>query len=277
MDKIVEQFLKFGLFPTCLLIIIFLIVQEPERAEKLKSIITRPFFKLFKWFSKTHIESKISSNVNEFLNSSIFSELSQADKYKIKVKWVEKPTDPILSENGVLILRLKEEDDQTKNILTAVHTSLPHVLCPLLRKNINSTCNNSIDLVVLKKLSEKLGNHGRVAFKKYFLDPQTEVDTKINDLIIKLQLLDNNGFLMPIFLNELDNLSQILFNNYDSNDYSEAVLSFLEYLLSIVNREVGSEIQLEYLITPFKVSTILLAKAQRADTQGLKPYLRRLK
>lgn len=277
MDKIVEQFLKYGLVPTCLLIVIFLVVQDPERAVKLKAIFTRPFFRLFKWFSKSHIEAKVASNANEFISSNIFSQLSSTDKYSIKVKWVEKPTDPILSESGTLILRLKEEDDQTRNILAAVHSALPHVLCPLIRNNINSTCKNSIDLTVLKKLSDKLGTHGKVSFKRYFLDPQTELDEKISELIIKLQKLDENGFLIPIFLNELDNLSHGLYVNNDISDYSEQVLSFLEYLLTIIDRSVGAEIQLEYLIPPFKVSTILLAKAQRADTQGLKPYLRRLK
>lgn len=277
MDKIVEQFLKYGLLPACLLIILFLIVQDPDRAVKIKALLTRPFFILFRWFSKSHIESKVASNVNEFLSSSIFSQLTTTDKYKVKVKWVETPTDPILSENGTLILRLKEEDDQTRNILSAVHTALPHVLCPLIRKNINSTCTSSIDLTILKKLSDKLGTHGKVSFKKYFLDPQTEVDVQISSLILKLQRLDENGFLVPIFLNELDILSHFLYSNNDFSDYSEQVLSFLEYLLTIVDRERGSEIQLEYLIPPFKVSTILLAKAHRADTQGLKPYLKRLK
>ncbi len=132
-------------------------------------------------------------------------------------------------------------------------------------------------MVVLKKLSEKLGNHGRMTFKRYFLDPQTEVDIKINELIIKLQNLDRHGFLMPIFLNELESLSEALFANNDNQDYSDQVMSFLEYLLTIINRERGTEIQLLYLVPPFKVSTILLAKAHRADKEGLKPYLRRLK
>ena len=156
MDKIVELFLKYGLIPTCLLIVIFLIVQEPDRAIKLKALVTKPFFRLFRWFSKSYIESKVASNANEFLSSNIFSQLSNADRYAIKVKWVEKATDPILSENGTLILRLKEEDDQTRNILSAVHSALPHVLCPLIRKNINPTCISSIDLTILKKLSDKL-------------------------------------------------------------------------------------------------------------------------
>lgn len=195
----------------------------------------------------------------------------------MKVKWVKEVTDPILSQNGSLILRMKEEDDQTKNILSAVYTALPHVVCPLIRKNINKTCEKSIDLAILKKLSFKLGKHGKLTFKKYFLDPETELDSKINDLIIKLQSLDDHGFLLPIFINELELLSEGLFADNDFTDYSEQTLIFLEYLLKIINREVGQEIELEYLNSPFKVSTILLAKAHRADTQGLKPYLRRLK
>ena len=277
MDAIIKEILKFGLVPTFLLVILYLIIQEPERANKLKAIITQPFIKLFKWFSKEHIASKVSSQANEFLNSSIFSQLTHAERYNVKVKWVKEVNDSILSENGTLILRMKEEDDQTRNILAAVHTALPHVLCPLIRKNINKTCEKSIDLAVLKKLSNKLGKHGKLTFKKYFLDPETEIDSQINALIIKLQSLDDHGFLLPIFINELELLSEGLFADNDITDYSEQTLQFLEYLLKIVNREVGQEIELEYLISPFKVSTILLAKAHRADTQGLKPYLRRLK
>ncbi len=51
MDKIVELFLKFGLIPACLLIALFLIVQDPDRAVKLRVVIIEPFYKLFKWFS----------------------------------------------------------------------------------------------------------------------------------------------------------------------------------------------------------------------------------
>lgn len=277
MDAIIKEILKFGLVPTFLLVILYLIIQEPERANKLKAIITQPFFRLFRWFSKEHISSKVSSQANEFFNSSIFSQLTHAERYNLRVKWVKEVNDPILSENGTLILRMKEEDDQTRNILAAVHTALPYVVCPLIRKNINKTCEKSIDLAILKKLSSKLGKHGKLTFKKYFLDPETEIDSKINELIIKLQSLDDHGFLLPIFINELELLSEGLFADNDSTDYSEQTLLFLEYLLKIVNREVGQEIELEYLNSPFKVSTILLAKAHRADTQGLKPYLRRLK
>lgn len=277
MDEIVKEVLKFGLIPTFLLVLLYLVIKEPDRAVKLRALITQPFFILFKWFSKSHIASKVSSQANEFLNSSVFSQLTHAERYDVKVKWVKEVSDPILSKNGTLILRMKEEDDQTKNILSAVHTALPHILCPLIRQNINRTCSKSIDLTVLKKLSSKLGKHGKLTFKRYFLDPETEVDSQINEMIYKLQTLDNHGLFIPIFINELELLSEGLFADSDTTDYSEQTLQFLDYLLKIVNREVGQEIELEYLVSPFKVSTILLAKAHRADTEGLKPYLRRLK
>lgn len=276
MDTLIIEILKFGLVPTFLLIVIFLIIQEPNRATKLKALITEPLFRLFRWFSKEHVSSKVSSQANEFLNSTIFSQLTNAERYNVKVKWVKEVDDPHLSENGTLIIRMKEEADQTKNILTAVNVALPHVLCPLIRKNINNTFEKSIDLTVLKKLANKLGKHGKATFKRYFLDPETEIDSQISNLIVKLQSLDEHGFFIPIFINELELLSEGLYADNDYNDYSEQILQFLEYLLKIVNREIGQEIELEYYNPPFKVSTIMLAKAQRADTQGLKPYLKRL-
>jgi hypothetical protein len=89
---------------------------------------------------------------------------------------------------------MKEENDQTKNILSAVHTALPHIICPLIRKNLNQTFEKSIDLAILKKLSNKLGRHGKIIFKKYFLDPETDLNSKIRDLLQKLQQLDEYGF-----------------------------------------------------------------------------------
>ena len=276
MDDLIKEILKFGLLPTFLLIILFLIIQEPERATKIKAFITEPLFRLFKWFSREHISAKISSQANEFLKSTIFSQLSNSERYSLKIKWVKEANDPYFSENGSLILRMKEDVDQTKNILSAVNVALPHVLCPLIRKNISNTFEKSIDLAVLKKLSAKLGRHGKLTFKRYFLDPESDIDSQISNLIVKLELLDTHGFFVPIFLNELELLGEGLYADNDYTDYSEQILQFLEYLLSIINREVGQDISLEYYNPPFKVSTIMLAKASRADTQGLRPYLKRL-
>ena len=87
MSELVKEILKIGLIPALLLVVIYLIVQDPDRAVKLKAIITQPFFKAWKWFSKEHISSKVSSSVNEYFKRDLYSSLVNSDKYNFKVKW----------------------------------------------------------------------------------------------------------------------------------------------------------------------------------------------
>ena len=277
MDSLIKEILKFGLVPTFLLIVLFLIIQDPDRIIKLKAITTQPFFRLFKWFTKEHISSKVSSQVNEFFKQNLYSLLTNNERYYFKIKWVSNAKDPLFKENGSIILRLKEDSDQTKNIFTAVQAALPHTICPFIRKNINQTCVKSIDLTILQKLAYKLGKHGKAIFKRYYLDPETDEDKEIGVLLNKLFKLDKHGFFAPIFLNELELIGEGIYAENDLNDYTYETIDFIKYLLNIVDRERGAEIELNYFKKPFSLGTILLAKAQRADTQGLRPYLKRLR
>ena len=277
MEEIIKEILKFGFVPAFLLIVVILLIQDPDRAIKIKALITEPLFKLMKWFSKEYIASSVTSNVNEFFKRNIFNCLVDNEKYKFQVKWVSQTDDPVLSQNGTLILRLKEENDQTRNIISAVQVALPHVICPLIRNNISQSSVKAIDLTILQKLATKLGRHGMSTFRKYFLDPETNQNKEIGELVRKLLILDKHGFFVPIFLNELELVEEGIFAENDLTDYTEQTYDFLNYLLSIVNREIGCEIELTYLKFPYNIGTILLAKQQKADKQGLRPYLKRLR
>ncbi len=277
MEELIKEILKLGLVPAFLLIVVILLIQDPDRGTKIKALITEPFFKLIKWFSKEYIASKVTDNVNEFFKRNIYNCLVDNEKYKFQVKWVSQTDDPVLSKNGTLILRLKEENDQTRNIISAVHVALPHVICPLIRNNISQLSVKAIDLTILQKLATKLGRHGVSTFKKYFLDPETNQNKEIGELVRLLLKLDNHGFFVPIFLNELELVEEGIYAENDPTDYTEQTYEFLNYLLSIVNREIGSEIELTYLKYPYNIGTILLAKHQIADKQGLRPYLKRLR
>ena len=277
MDEVVKEILKIGLLPTLLLVIVFLIVQDSTRADKLKSLITKPFFRLFKWFSKSYISSEINASLNGFFNKNIYSYLIQNPNTKFKVKWVRKSKDPIFKNNGTLILRIRNEEDQTRNILSASKVALPHVICPLIRSNIDAHISSAIDLTIMKNLASKLGRHGKAIFKRHFLDPETIAEAQITDVLPKLIELDKHGIFTSIFLNELELVGDELYSESDYNNYSKETLKFIKYLLDIVNREKGSEIELNYISGPFKVGTILLAKSSRANSQGLRPYLRRLR
>tara|TARA_R110001592_G_scaffold43005_1_gene139520 strand:+ start:38087 stop:39922 length:1836 start_codon:yes stop_codon:yes gene_type:complete len=277
MNKLVEEILKFGLVPAILVVFIFLIVQDPDRAEKLKAVITKPFFDLFRWFSKTRISSEVNSSLNTYFKSSVFNQLIHDPDTQFKVKWVKNSKDPYFKENGSLILRLKEDKDQTKNVINAAKIAIPHVVCPLIRSHLDQNIRSAVDLTILQKLSERLGRHGKAVFKRYFLDPEVENDPTLSDVLSKLVELDKHGVYTPIFLNELELVGEELYANSDYNNYSKEVLDFTQYLLNIVKRNTGDEIELNYIRSPFKLGTILLAKTNKAQTQGVRPYLRRLR
>lgn len=277
MDEVLKALLKYGLLPVLMAVVIFLLVQDPDRAQKLKTLILMPFFRLKKWFSKSYIEAEVAANVNQFLGKNIFPYSLSSEKHKIKINWITNSNDSVFKKNGKLILRLKEDDDQTKNILNATQAAIPNIVCPLIRSNIDYSTEKSIDLTLLKSLSEKLGRHGQFVFTKYFLKPETKEDATIGKKIEKLVELDTHGFFVPILLNELEMVGEELFAKSDLTDYSLKVESFIDYLSKIATREKGSENELNYLSSPFKVGTILLAIAHRADKSGVRPYLRRLR
>lgn len=277
MDELVKAFLQYGLVPVSLVVFIFLLVQDPNRAEKLKALILKPLFRFRKWFSKGYISAEVSSNVNQFLSSSVFPYTLSNEKYKIKIDWVTNTQDSVFKKNGNLILRLKQDVDQTKNILNATQAAIPNIVIPLIRSNIDYSTEKSIDLTLLKLLSEKIGRHGQYIFTKFFLKPETQEDQNLATKIEKLVNLDYHGFFLPIFLNELEMVGEEIFAKSDITDYSSKVNHFIDYLITIANREIGSEIQLEYINPPIKVGTLLLAKAQRATTEGVRPYLRRIR
>lgn len=274
MDKLIEAILKYGLLPTFLLIIIFLIVQDPNRAFKLKSLLISPFFKLFKWFKRAYIANEVAKYLNTFFSKELAIDSSN-DSVSFKIDWVRSDADPIL-KGGKLIIRMRNDEDQAKNVLTATRYALPKVVCPLFRHNILPAYSTAIDFTFLHKLAGQLGNHGKAVFKKYFLDPESTSDPALVETLQKLIQLDKFGIFTSIFINELNHVGEGLYGDSDTKDRTSELIQFINYLSELANREIGEEIPLDNYSERFKVGCILLARSQRATKRGLIPYLRRL-
>jgi hypothetical protein len=101
-ELVLKFILKFGL-GGALIIILILIVQDPDRAVKLQALIFRPLFVLFKWGSKTYIASTVGYQTTAFLKRHVTGILSENRQVKVKVKWVNSPTDPVLKKDGTII------------------------------------------------------------------------------------------------------------------------------------------------------------------------------
>lgn len=269
--NVVQEFGPLGV----LLGVLFLLIQDPNRAEKLKALLLQPTYQLFRWGSRQYLASKVGSTTTAFFQQYLKNYLSGVDNVKVSIKWVTSPSDPILSEDGTLILCLQETDDQTRNILTATRVALPHVVCPFVRPHLKPNVQTAIDLALLRKLAEGLGKHAKLAFQKYFLDPEMAGDPEAAELFTKLVEIDTKGIFVSIFLEELYALGEGLYKAADNfKDETDEIKEFLEFLLVLARRDLGEDVPLQYVSQDIRVGIVLVAKTATAETKGVSPYLR---
>ena len=273
--ELVDVLIQYGL-QGFLLILLVLVLLKPERAEQWKALLLMPCFRFFKWGSKGYIAARVGGSATEFLQKHIALLSPSTRSVKVRIRWVTSPRDPVLSEDGTLILRMKETNDQTRNILTATRVALPHVVCPTLRPNLQQYARSAIDLTLLRKLAEKLGTHARPIFRRYFFEPEVEEDEKVGQLFRKLLILDRCGILVAVFLEELSTFGEALYTNSDTSDQTSEVLAFLEFLLVIAQREVYEHVPLDYHSARLHVGILMLAISAKTKTAGVQPYLRRI-
>jgi small subunit ribosomal protein S1 len=274
-NKILEFIWDKGLI-AILLIALLLIIHNPDRADKLKELFFLPVFHFFKRGSKQYMAAKVGYTATEFLKRHIRNEFKSMPDVKIKINWVKSPSDPVLSRDGTLVLRLRETDDQTRNVLVATKVALPHLVCPTLRPYIKQHASVAIDLAVLRKLADGLGKHAYPIFQRYFLSPAVDENGEIRSLFTKLVELDSSGTFVFVFLEELNALGETLYSTGETDDKTEEIMAFLEFLLKEARRGVSEEITLRFVSKEFNVGIILLAKTWKASSQGVAPYLRRM-
>ncbi len=264
--------------PLALIVYAFIqILKNPNNADKYVALITKPFFKIFQWGSKKYIGSEVSYQVTEYYNRHVLKNIANKSDIKIEINWVLEEKQPILKEDNTIIVRLKKDKNQSKNILKAAETTIPIITFPDLRSNLEKYVIKSIDLVSLRRLAGMLGNHGKFSYKKYFLDPLIEQESRIAQHYQKLVEVDNRGFFLPIFLNELEYVSDGVYANGDLNDYTNEIIDFIDYLVSISKIEVGDDVKQWSHFSPiFDAGILLLANNERMLSQGPKPYLDRI-
>ena len=259
-----------------LLVIVVFLVADLDRAERLKALLLRPLFLFRHWCSRSYMAAEVASKATAFLKIHVSNQLPSLGQFKVRVKWVKSTSDPVLRQDGTLILRLRETNDQTLNTILATCVALPNIVCPTLRASMQRYAESAIDLTLLRSLAEKLGRHARPVFQREFLAPGIADDPKVAELFEKLVHLDEERVFVPVFLEECSFIENSIYGRGSVQDVTDEVIGFLEFLLTLVDREVGEEIPLEYHSEHFHVAVLLLALAIKAETEGVRPYLNRV-
>ncbi len=274
-EALLDYLKDFGLYGL-LMIIIILIVHNPDRVTQLKAIFLSPVYRLFKIGGKQYIAANICYTVTQFLRSQLVGVCKLSSLGKIKLRWVTSPKDPILKQSGTLILRMKDSEDQSLNLLNATRQALPIILCPAIRSNLEPYFQTAIDLTVLRKLANGIGAYAKPTFQRHFLSPETAADARVADLFAKLVEVDTRGIFVTVFLSELEHAGECLYGSGDAKDKTAEVEALLEYLLLVARRKVGEHINLEYSSDTFRLGIVIIAIDAKARREGVAPYVNRV-
>jgi hypothetical protein len=274
-DIILDLIKHYGVWGI-LLFFIALGIHDPDRIVKLKSIIWKSIYLISNKGKKKYIGSSIEYRLNRFFNDENLNRAFGNNNIRFHINWVKRDNDPILTENGTVILNLESTMDQTRNVLKATQISLPLVFCSSLRNSIKKDYQDAIDFAVMKKIADQLGKNAYPIFEKYFLGPGFDGKPDLLELYKELVRIDSYGIFVSIFIVEINNLSSRFYAEALYTDISDDIKSLIEYLLTIANRGKGEEIELNFLNKYFKLGFILVAKKMKAESEGTSPYINRL-
>lgn len=248
----------------------------PDQALRLQAAILKAIHFCFRSFKAQYLASAVTSNVSTFFRNNVSRYVPATYDFRLKINWVDSPSDPVLESDGTLILRMRETHDQTRNILSATQLLLPQVVCPDIRPMVTNELIEALDLALLRKMSKVLGDAAFMTFRKHFLEPQLKDNNFSKEDFGRLVQLDRFGIFVPIFVQELNKLGIRLSDSEDLIDRTESIQELLTFLITIATREEHAHVPLELKNEDFRVAVLLMAASFKAETEGVTPYINRL-
>lgn len=263
------QLLAYVLVP---LAVLAAVVKNAELIAEVFWRITSFFFqKLTKRYAAAAVENKVSS----FLNRKLAHQIPSLRQMDIAVNWVTAQDEKPDVDQGKIVVRLRKERNQTRNILNTLKAVLPLHLFPYVRPYLDRGYCTAVDLQILSALSKALGGDADSIFSSDYLGPALETDG-VSDSYATLDSISAAGLLDAVLLQELMYLSNRFRRGAPKTAVLQAsVFELTDFCRWLANREHGDESRPLKLVHGYlSLGVILTAKSQTAAL-GTGPYLRR--
>jgi hypothetical protein len=166
---------------------------------KLVEIFWRVLALVFDFARRHHTRAAVEEKANAFL-SALSPQLSGVSIPRVSIDWVKQTEDPRLLADGRVIVRLRREKDQTRNVLWALLYATPMATFPHARPYLSKQLSQAIDMELLRRLADQLGGHARAILDTEILGPRTVADEKLRELLPVMQTLRSRGFFESVLL-----------------------------------------------------------------------------
>jgi len=265
----------FFVISTVISFIIFL-ANNPEKLDKWIYLLN----KYSVWKNEKTEKKIISSNLDykiSALSKLINKEAQGIIPFGLRIKWSDfNHNDVYVNDNKVIII-LKKEDNNDKNIVNACMAFVPKALLPKSRNCIDNKLLNIIDNYFIKKLLSS-GNYDSAYnyFIKNIYTSFYEESNENKNIIDVYSKLDEIGFFTRILLEEYRRIGLKLYGTMEENTFVNESRAFFEYLKYFIQRSPGDMTRLYFNGQKIKIAIILIAKKITLETQGVDAYVNRL-
>ncbi|MBI5372557.1 MAG: 30S ribosomal protein S1 [Sphingobacteriales bacterium] len=282
MDKIKDFFepllRSYGLPGILILVIIFMLYVAATKPENFKIYFGFLYQTLawpFKSFRKKAIRYRIEGPTTKALKT-ISKEIPDIEIPDLVIKWVSEDNLLTKLQEGKAIIKLKFENDNTRNVLKATHIFVRDAFLKHSKPYFSDSFKKAMDLIVTKKLLLQIKNNQSNLVSMFFEENTIDND-EVFEKCEKIEEVDDNGLFTRILLRELNGFGNKLLGRLPKPEHKEESDRFLDFVNEIATRDFDDYTPLSFTNDTLKVGIILVARIETYANYGLEPYLRRIK
>lgn len=282
MNKIIDALKTFfegqglsSLLVIIILLLLFIGATKPENFQIYFGFIWRILAHPFKSLRKHSIKSDVEGPCTKALKS-IANELPDIDIPALTINWVSEDNLETALKDGKAIVKLKFEDNPTKNIVKATTIYVKDAFLKHTKPYINEDFRKALDISVTKKILLKIEKNSSNILST-FIDENTSESSDVFERCELIEDIDDNGLFTRILLRELDLFGKKLHGRTIKEEYKRESDEFLRFVNQISIREYDDDTPLAFSKQILKVGIVLVAKEETFINYGIKPYLRRIK
>jgi hypothetical protein len=225
-------------------------------------------------FWKTGAKSAVALKIQQSLNlaqEEINSEAKGIIPYRAKVEWVDKPS-YLDTEDEVVVIRMKEYEENPRNIAYAVIDYISKGMVPYSRLYIEKPIQTAIDSIMVKKILLERDKGALDYFLTNVLSKALGQES-VQHYIDIMNNLDGRGLFTRVYLEEAKELGLKLYPTPDQDALRETK-EYVEHLNILATRKKGELGKADpYIGRKIKVAYVLIAEPEKLRREGFAPYV----
>lgn len=247
----------------------------PDKVKLIQASITQLIGKFSFWARKSTIKNRIEGHCDGALKA-FHKELPDVNIPKLIVEWVnEDNADTIVKDNEAVVL-LQYSKNDTLNIVKATTAYVKDAFLTHAKPYLSDSFRNSFDLSVIRFILQRVQKNSKSTVSR-FVNENIEALQENTAVINKIEKINDAGLFTRLLIRELDNYGNNLLGRTPEVVHKKEADDFLEFLYDIAKREREEYTKLAFVHPDIKVGVLLVAKIDNYSTNGITPYLNRIK